>query len=167
MFPSDRVTVHQKNVEDWLRTTPPILYDSIIAMDLIEHVRFPARVVLDVVKTRLKDGGTLILTTPDAASLHRKALGPLWPHYKVEHLTYPSRKALARLAEQTGLEISECVSLAKPLPIGYIIKVLKNFGPTPVRILGRVIDAICPTCIRGHHVSIPSGELVFIAIKRS
>jgi len=166
-FPLDRVTVHRKLVEDWLQSTPPVLFDAIIGMDLIEHVRSPMKVMLDVVNTRLKKGGTLVLTTPDAASWHRKILGPVWPHYKVEHLTYPSRKALHKLASHAGLDIQECSSLAKPLPIGYVIAILKNFGSATLRIFGRVIDAICPSFMRGYHVSIPSGELLFIAKKRS
>ena len=120
----------------------------------------------EVVETRLKAGGTLILTTPDAASCYRKALGPLWPHYKVEHLTYPSARALRKFADQAGLSIRECSSLAKPLPLGYMIAVLRNFGPSAIRKVGWCVDMVCPSFVRGVHVRIPSGELLFVATKR-
>jgi hypothetical protein len=163
---SGRVTVHRKLVEEWLSSTPPEQYDIIVAMDLIEHLRRPLEVMKEVVDTRLKVGGTLIMTTPDAASGFRKVLGPLWPHYKVEHLTYPSPRALQKFADRAGLSVRECSSLAKPLPLGYMIAVLRNFGPSAVRAVGRCVDLLCPSAIRGVHVRIPSGELLFVATKR-
>jgi hypothetical protein len=91
----------------------------------------------------------------------------VWPHYKVEHLTYPSPDALKRFAESAGLEVCECSSLAKPLQVGYLIAVLKKFGPTLIRKFGVFIDAICPTLIRSWHVKIPSGEILFLAGKKN
>ncbi len=166
-FAPDRVAVHRKLVEDWLNSTSPELYDAIVGMDLIEHLRHPTLVMAELVRTRLKKGGRLILTTPDAASWYRKLLGPVWPHYKVEHLTYPSKKALSSFAIEAELELQECSSLAKPLPVGYIIAVLRQFGPLPLRAIGRVIDIITPKFARGCHVRLPSGELLFVAFKRS
>lgn len=163
----ERVNVHCKLVEDWLKCASDEQYDAIVAMDLIEHLRLPADVMGTLVSTKLKPGGLLIVTTPDAGSRYRKYLGNLWPHYKVEHLSYPSVPALNKLAERLDLNVRECSALAKPLQLGYLIAVLQNFGPRLVRMLGRLVDAICPTCIRDIHVRIPSGELIFVATKRN
>lgn len=165
MMTLERVKVHRKLVEDWLQTTPAELYDVIVAMDLVEHLRNPLEVMAKIITTRLRPGGTIILTTPDAASRYRRLLGPFWPHYKVEHLTYPSKGALSKLAETACLDVRECSSFGKPLPLGYIITVLKNFGPATTRALGRIVDLLVPTSLRGLHVCIPSGELLLHATK--
>lgn len=165
IFPKDKVTVHNMFVEEWMNTQPPTQYDAVIAMDLIEHLREPVGVIRQIVTTRLKPGGTLIITTPNAGSIFRRGLGRLWPHYKVEHLTYPSDKALRRLATESGLDVTELQGLAKPLQIGYLITILKNFGPQAVRALGRVLDALCPAFVRPWHVQLSSGELLFVATR--
>jgi hypothetical protein len=165
IFPKDKVTVYNMLVEEWMNTQGPAQYDVIVAMDLIEHLREPVEVIRQLVNTHLKPGGTLIITTPNARSIFRRCLGRLWPHYKVEHLTYPSVKALCRLSSECGLHIRELQGLAKPLQIGYLITILKNFGPQAVRTIGRIIDALCPAFMRPWHVRIPSGELLFVATR--
>jgi hypothetical protein len=114
---------------------------------------------------RLNQGGALIITTPDAGSFFRRVLGRFWPHYKVEHLTYPSTGALDKLASNAGLDVVEMKPLAKPLTIGYLIAVLRNFGPIATRWLGRFAEFVVPHFVRRCHVRIPSGELLFIGRK--
>jgi len=164
-FPAEKVTIHNMLVEEWMTSQTPIQYDAVVAMDLIEHLRHPVDVIQQVVATRLKPGGTLIITTPDAGSLFRKTMGRFWPHYKVEHLTYPSHKALRRLANATGLRVVELHGLAKPLQIGYLITILRNFGPQAIRMIGKILDTICPSFIRPLHVQIPSGEVLFVGVR--
>ena len=165
LFPADKVTVHNMLVEEWLNTQPPTQYDAVVAMDLIEHLRDPIHVMRQIVTTRLKPGGTLIITTPNADSIFRTCLGRFWPHYKVEHLTYPSHKALRRLADNAGLNVRELRGLAKPLQIGYLITILRNFGPQSIRALGTILDTVSPSFLRPWHVRIPSGELLFVATR--
>lgn len=165
LLPEDKVTVHNMLVEEWMNTQPPMLYDAVVAMDLIEHLRDPIGVIRQIVRTRLKPGGTLIITTPNAGSIFRTCLGRYWPHYKVEHLTYPSHKALRLLASDAGLNVVELHGFAKPLQIGYLITILRNFGPQAIRLLGRALDTTCPSFLRSWHVQVPSGELLFVATR--
>jgi cyclopropane fatty-acyl-phospholipid synthase-like methyltransferase len=165
LFPADKVEVHKMLIEEWLEKTPPQQYDVIVAMDLIEHLRDPSSVMKRISEERLKLGGTLVITTPDAGSLFRRALGRFWPHYKVEHLTYPSTGALEKLACHVGLDVVEMKPLAKPLQIGYLIAVLRNFGPLATRWLGRISECVIPDCMRAYHVRLPSGELLFVGRK--
>jgi SAM-dependent methyltransferase len=165
LFPAEKVEVHKMLVEEWLEKTAPQKYDVIIAMDLIEHLRDPISVMKRISEERLNSGGVLIITTPDAGSLFRRVLGRFWPHYKVEHLTYPSTGALDNLASNAGLDVVEMKPLAKPLTIGYLIAVLRNFGPLATRWIGRVAEIVVPHFMRRYHVIIPSGELLFIGRK--
>lgn len=165
LFPADKVTVHKMLIEEWLATNGQSQYDAIIAMDLIEHLRDPMSVIRRISDSHLKPGGKIVVTTPDAGSTFRGALGRFWPHYKVEHLTYPSTAALQHLARNAKLEVVELKSLAKPLQVGYLIAVLRNFGPNAVRWCGRMAERIIPNFVRTWHVTIPSGELLFVGRK--
>jgi len=166
-LPSTGVTVRSMLVEEWLAKEPPRPFDAIVAMDLIEHLRAPTATFKELINSRLKPGGTIVITTPNAHSLSRALLGRVWPHYKVEHLTYPSESALRRLAENVGLSVVELSPLAKPLQIGYLVTVLRNFGPKPLRLLGSALDSVLPDSLRKKHARIPSGELLFVATKKS
>lgn len=165
LFPAEKVIVHKMLIEEWLSSTQPLRYDVIIAMDLIEHLRNPTAVIKQISEDRLKPGGRIVISTPDAGSLFRRTLGSYWPHYKVEHLTYPSTGALMELASHAKLEIIEMQSLAKPLPIGYLVAVLRNFGPSLTRWFGRIAEILIPNYLRRFHVRIPSGELLFVGRK--
>jgi SAM-dependent methyltransferase len=162
-FPSGSVSVFAGSIETWMAEAPPHTYDAIVAMDLLEHLRDPAGVMKALVSTRLKPGGRIVITTPNSRSFLKKVMGTSWPHYKVEHLTYPSDIALRNLARETGLEIVQLRAFAKPLPLGYLTTVMRNFGPSTTRSLGWCLDRATPSVLRQWHVSFPSGELLFVA----
>jgi len=73
------------------------LYDVIVSVETIEHVRDPREHVLAMGRL-LRDGGVIFLTTPDAS---RSDLGPhLWPG---EHHVIFSRSGLEILLDEAGL----------------------------------------------------------------
>ena len=77
-------------------------YFGVITMfDFLEHVRDPAADLAKAFRL-LRSGGTLMILTPDAASLSCRLMGPRWLHYKVEHLTYFTPKSLRRYLELEG-----------------------------------------------------------------
>jgi 2-polyprenyl-3-methyl-5-hydroxy-6-metoxy-1,4-benzoquinol methylase len=167
LYPSDRVSVQPMLVESWMSEAVSKKYDIIVAMDLIEHLRQPLSVMKELIAQRLKPGGRILVTTPNAGSILKKIMGSYWPHYKVEHLTYPTKQSLSILARDASLDIVELNSLAKPLEVDYLITVLRHFGPPATRRLGAMLNTICPEIVRNWHVRIPSGELLFVATKRS
>jgi 2-polyprenyl-3-methyl-5-hydroxy-6-metoxy-1,4-benzoquinol methylase len=152
-------------IEAWMSSCAPKQYDVIVAMDLIEHLRQPLKVMKELLTQRLKPGGRIVVTTPNASSVLRKMMGSYWPHYKVEHLTYPTKDSMRILAKESSLRTVELASLAKPLEIDYLLTVMKNFGPPASRRVGSILDSICPRSLRNWHVQIPSGELVFVGAR--
>jgi 2-polyprenyl-3-methyl-5-hydroxy-6-metoxy-1,4-benzoquinol methylase len=164
-FPTNNVTVHKMFIEEWLTLRDVRRFDAIVAMDLIEHLRDPSEVIKTICRDFLKEDGRVVITTPNAHSYQRALLGKYWPHYKVEHLTYPSPKALENLAHSAGLQVQEMSSLAKPLRLGYLIAVLRNFGPIATRYVGRIAHAVVPSFLLSTHVKLPSGELLFVGRK--
>ena len=62
-------------------------FDVITMIDFLEHVRHPAEVLAKAYRATAP-GGSLVILTPDAASLSCRLMGPRWLHYKLEHLFY-------------------------------------------------------------------------------
>lgn len=78
-------------------------YDVILSSEVLEHVTDPLGLLTEMSR-RLRDGGLLVLTTPDAAVIdptgpESDVVSALSPGY---HVFLPSRAALESLLEQAG-----------------------------------------------------------------
>jgi 2-polyprenyl-3-methyl-5-hydroxy-6-metoxy-1,4-benzoquinol methylase len=75
-------------------TVPPV--DVVVMFDVIEHL-FDPMAVLGVVRSILRPGGMLVITTPNFSALSRLVLGPQWAILSpLEHLFYFSETTLRR-----------------------------------------------------------------------
>ncbi|MBI4021210.1 MAG: class I SAM-dependent methyltransferase [Candidatus Aenigmarchaeota archaeon] len=82
-------------------------FDSLLAGEIIEHLDEPGRFVAEGRRV-LKDGGTLLLTTPNRRSL----LNRLTKAYeKPAHLTLFTRQELVSLLEQHGFRVERLTLL--------------------------------------------------------
>jgi len=100
---------------------PPELdrFDCVIANHVIEHVYDPQGFVGSLL-ARLRPGGLLLLSTPDAGSLWRRVMGRRWPSYKLpEHIHYFDCHCLSRLMSTAGAQDLQRVPYphAFPLPL--------------------------------------------------
>lgn len=78
-------------------------FDVITVIEVIEHVADPRDTIEQVVRL-LRPGGLAYLTTPNFASLSRRAFGPRWPVIEYpEHLTYWTPGTLRRALSEHGL----------------------------------------------------------------
>lgn len=77
-------------------------FDAAVMLDVVEHLSDPAS-TLARSRDLLRDGGVLLLFTPNYRSLSRVALGPAWavlsPH---EHLYYFTEATLGALLRKAG-----------------------------------------------------------------
>lgn len=82
-------------VTSTLAQQPPAMrFDVIVAMDVIEHVPSPRRLLTELV-ARLAEGGLLVLTTGDGSHpLFRLAGSRWWYCYFPEHIAFISRRWL-------------------------------------------------------------------------
>ncbi len=80
-------------------------FASILLSQVLEHVRDP-HAVLRTVGPALREGGTVYIVVPNAASIWRRVFGPDWVHWHVPfHLFHFTEEALRKLCAQCGLEL--------------------------------------------------------------
>jgi SAM-dependent methyltransferase len=77
-------------------------HDVVLALQVLEHLVEPARLVSDVARV-LRDGGIFLLAMPNGGEAAR--VGPGWIGYRrdLEHLTYFSIGTLSALLSQHGI----------------------------------------------------------------
>lgn len=81
-------------------------YDVIFMFHVIEHVKEP-QIVIDKCRTLLKEGGVLIMETPNCASFERKFYREYWAGWSVPFHTFIfSPKALTEILNRCGLKVN-------------------------------------------------------------
>lgn len=84
---------------------PGLLFDVIVAMDVVEHVPSP-RVMLEQWRARLRPDGRLLLTTGDGANLLWRLVGSRWWYcYFPEHISFISARWLRFHAPRLGYQV--------------------------------------------------------------
>ena len=79
-------------------------YDAVVMLDVIEHLPHP-RASLAKARSLLRDGGVLLLFTPNYDALSRRALGTAWSVLSpVEHLFYFTEESLSGLLQRVGFQ---------------------------------------------------------------
>jgi 2-polyprenyl-3-methyl-5-hydroxy-6-metoxy-1,4-benzoquinol methylase len=99
----------------------PESFDVVTMWDVVEHLEEPVATVATVAEV-LKEGGVLVLSTPNVAGLfprlsYRAArwVGR-WPHPEPPaHLFQFSKATISRLLEQSGLRVIEILDRRSPL----------------------------------------------------
>lgn len=143
----------------------PESFDVITGTDVIEHVQDIKSFFTDILKL-MKPGGKGIFTIPDIESFSCKIMGSYWFQYKPEHISFPTRKTLIKLADELGFHIEQVSTHRKKLTLGYIFNVLhsnsngfqKNIGK-----IGLIFSEILK--INQTIFSLPTGEM-FLKISK-
>jgi 2-polyprenyl-3-methyl-5-hydroxy-6-metoxy-1,4-benzoquinol methylase len=95
----------QRNLEVFptLESIPPIRqFDGIVALEVLEHLSRPWLEIRRL-KERLYPSGWLLLSTPNAASLNARLLGPRWREVaKTGHLVFFTSTSLTNVLLQCG-----------------------------------------------------------------
>jgi SAM-dependent methyltransferase len=82
-------------------------FDVVVAGEVIEHLRDPM-MLLEVASVALKDGGKVILTTPNPYAPHRVFSGRTrYAWENVDHLFYIFPSGVVEMAERTGFRLVE------------------------------------------------------------
>jgi SAM-dependent methyltransferase len=145
---------------------PENFFDAIVMSDLIEHVRRPQETLLKA-NTLLKDGGLLLIVTPDTAALSHHLMGKRWTHYKPEHFFYFNRRSFQYLADEGGWEIIHYEKAAKALNIGYFhtqFNVYQHWLLTP---LVNTLHALLPKGATRRNFFLSVGEMVLVLKKKN
>jgi SAM-dependent methyltransferase len=83
----------------------PSKFDSIVAIDVLEHLLNP-RGAIESVRSRLRPGGIFVAVTGDAAALTASVAGPQWSYLRwCGHVSILSAMAIRAFLEQAGFTI--------------------------------------------------------------
>ncbi len=102
--------------------------DVIASFHVIEHVDSP-RSFIQAAAERLKEGGLLVLETPDIDSLPFKLLQARWRQFIPEHYFFFDPKTLARLLSDHGLRVDRVITIGKHASLDLIINRLSRYFP--------------------------------------
>ena len=99
-------------------------FDVITMFDVIEHVPDPKALIKEASRV-LKNGGLLVINTPDAESLWAKVLGKRWQLIMPpEHVNYFSPKNLGDYLSKNGFSVKLSTKIGKRFTLQYIMKML-------------------------------------------
>jgi 2-polyprenyl-3-methyl-5-hydroxy-6-metoxy-1,4-benzoquinol methylase len=89
----------------------PQSFDVVTLDQVIEHVRDPDDLLQGVHRV-LKPGGTVVLSTPNAAGWGARSFGRKWIHWHSPyHLQFFSRRSLLQLAQRSGFTVEQVATV--------------------------------------------------------
>jgi SAM-dependent methyltransferase len=98
--------------------------DVVVMLDVIEHLEDPFA-TLSLCCEFLREGGAIVLTTPDFASALARLTGRRWRNMTPpQHLWYFTHDSLKKLADATGLRIESFVHPWKRVPLSLIFDLI-------------------------------------------
>lgn len=112
-------------------------FDVAVMLDVVEHLADPAA-VLGGVRSALRGGGKLLLTTGDFGSLPARLAGKRWRLMTPpQHLWFFSRPTIERLLQRTGFRLLELSHPWKLVPLSLVafqaLRVAGLRGPSWIR----------------------------------
>lgn len=81
-------------------------YDAVTMIDVLEHTTLPLE-ALALAASRLKDGGTLVVTTGDSRALPWRLMPRDYWYYHTDHVCFFSERWFRGAAVQLALEVDE------------------------------------------------------------
>jgi 2-polyprenyl-3-methyl-5-hydroxy-6-metoxy-1,4-benzoquinol methylase len=143
-------------------------FDVVTMWDVIEHLENPLS-ALHSIKSRLKAGGYLILSTPDTGSLVAGILGERWYYLDpIQHIALFNRSNLSRLLNEAGFDIVRIGSMGHSYKIEYALTRLAYLYRSGV--MGSLVHLLSfgLNPFKQHHVFInPHDVLTLVARTRT
>ena len=125
-----------KNPETW--PDYPNSFDLIVYCETLEHLTTPPEFSLLMLKYLLKPGGFIIVTTPNAVSIHKRIIILMGknPYERIRyyglnpgHFREYTKEELVEIAELCNLKIVECRTINFKPSKYFVLRCLKRIPP--------------------------------------
>jgi len=108
-------------------------FDIIVMTNVIEHIYRPLP-FLTSARQLLKDGGSIVVATPDVGSIWYRVMKRRWPSFKIpEHIAFYNRRTLGDLLRRAGFQSPGEVTFPHAFPAGIIARRLGMSAPEKLR----------------------------------
>lgn len=139
-------------------------FDVVTLFGVIEHVTAPDKAI-QITAELIKQGGFLVIQTPNTGSLPARLLGKWWPSYApVEHIHNFSSQNIKFLLERYSFRVIKVVAHWKTLPLAYVYGQLQNFAPEYYKFMSKVVPFI-PKIALNWKLPFYGGEMLLAAEK--
>jgi len=105
----------------------PKCFDAVTMWDVIEHIPAPKETLVEVNRI-MKNGGILLISTPNFSSIFAKMFGRRWWFLLSHHLYYFTPTTLDRMLSETGFKVLKLRLHVQKLELSYLIKMLKHLS---------------------------------------
>lgn len=96
-------------------------FDIVTICDVIEHVSNPVD-LLTAACSSVKQGGLIVIVTPDVDSLAARIMGRRWWHFRMGHVGYFNSKTMSLALTLAGLSVERKQYYVWRLPLSYLIR---------------------------------------------
>lgn len=96
-------------------------FDLVTSIGVLEHIYDPVA-FLESCKELTREGGAVVIVTPDINGFWRRFMGKRWPSFKLpEHIAFYDKKTLRILASKAGMELVRVFPYHQVFPVGLIL----------------------------------------------
>ncbi len=139
-------------------------YDAICLWDVIEHIDYPNSIVT-LLRGKIKEGGFVILSTPDIGSFFSKLTKSRWPFMTPpEHLCFFNKKSMRTLAIQNGFDMKSWKAKGKWANVGFI---LYKFNRVSKRKIPKsIVELFGKGFLKYLHVYVPTRDIQYVVLQK-
>jgi len=136
-------------------------YDAILLFDVLEHLECPFK-LLKKTHQILKEGGILVITTPNISSLISKILKSRWWFLMPPHLYYFNKRSLSFYLKKAGFRIESLKSYPRIFTLSYFLERLENI----LHYLKPVIKYLKKKQLSKKLISLNTGEQLLVIAQK-
>lgn len=143
---------------------PAAYFDAVVMWDVVEHLDDPVS-TLHFAASRLRAGGWIFLSTPNAGAWIASLMGARW-HFMTppEHLVYFDRRRLQDLCVRCGYAPQRWMTRGKWVNLGFLLHKLRRVMPglMPASLQARVAESRFGSLV----LYAPTGDIQYLAAQR-